>query len=322
MLLLMALGASLTACDRLKNSVVGEGFSCSDTTTVRSVLQVVREAAERVAAAESQFALGLVSAGFDGSVKMRLESIRTSAAPSGGIGPYVCQAELHLDVSPETVAAIAKSGTALLGGMTVSPTGVSGPLSYTSHPTDDGKQTYVQVKDGQPILGRVMWPAHAAAMVAAHAMTSRGQARPAEPSASSAKVDEAPLGPDLPQTTQTERSQERVAADIRGAAVLAVSLFRQSGMTGLIVKSKECYERPSYGCVYFDFAAKRLGEIAGEGEKLPVTEYFADAQMLPRVRSALRGDAAKEGSGYLSLVRKGMSQATDKALAEQLGVPR
>jgi hypothetical protein len=120
-----------------------------------------------------------------------------------------------------------------------------------------------------------------------------------------------------------ERRAQNVIAELQAAANSTVSAYKQGGMTGLIVQSKACYEqtdKPRFQCIYLDFAARRLGEIAGEGKRFPLTEYFTDLEFMPRAAEILIAANMEkdQANRYLLSVRKAMDQATDKAIETSL----
>ena len=122
-----------------------------------------------------------------------------------------------------------------------------------------------------------------------------------------------------------ERSPQLVAAEIHEAATATARAYKQGGMTGLIIQSKACYVQQGksrFQCIYLDFGARRLGEIAGEGKRFPVTEYFADTEFMPRAAEILVASnmSMDQANQYLLSVRKAMDQATDRALANSMGL--
>lgn len=98
------------------------------------------------------------------------------------------------------------------------------------------------------------------------------------------------LGSGFLQNTAYARSQAEVAKDLALATGTAVATYKKEGMSGLIIKTKACYEKntknPFY-CVYLDLASRHIDQVYVESMHIPSNEFFSDAQFGPRIGPVL-----------------------------------
>jgi len=82
------------------------------------------------------------------------------------------------------------------------------------------------------------------------------------------------------------RTAADVERDLTKAAKTSVAIYRSNGMSGLIVKTEECYknlDKHQFYCVYLDLASRHIDQDFLAGTNFPPTEFFADEQFGARV---------------------------------------
>ena len=113
-----------------------------------------------------------------------------------------------------------------------------------------------------------------------------------------------------------------IAADLVQAAKTAVATYQESGMTGLVGKTKECYQKLSgkqFKCVYLDLASRRIDQIATVGTNFPPNIFFANEQFGSRIRPALLGRAnmsQEQANEYLRTSTPIINQLVEKQLGQ------
>lgn len=111
---------------------------------------------------------------------------------------------------------------------------------------------------------------------------------------------------------------ENVVTDVVQAAKTAVATYQESGMTGLIGKTKECYQKlngKQFKCVYLDLASRRIDQIATIGTNFPPNIFFANEQFGVRMKSALLGRAnmnQEQANEYLRTITPVINQLVEK----------
>lgn len=121
------------------------------------------------------------------------------------------------------------------------------------------------------------------------------------------------------QNSAYARSPAEVARDLAKASDAAVSTYSKEGMSGLIVKTQECYERNTgnlFYCVYLDMASRHVDQIVIEVMRFPPNEFFVDESFLSRVGPVLIGakmdmNAANQ---YLATVTPVINNLVEKKL--------
>jgi uncharacterized OB-fold protein len=120
-------------------------------------------------------------------------------------------------------------------------------------------------------------------------------------------------------TLPPERSKEEINADLLKAAKATVTVYRSSGISGLIGEIQDCYKKSTnkYYCIYLDVAAHSIDQsVVAANPRFPKTPYFADEQFGQRVGGVLvRAQITLEqANDYLATI----TSALNKLVLEQM----
>lgn len=184
---MLAVGAALLiGCDARGVATGG----CSDSDTLETLRSVIRERSVEAAGASVKDA-ELVRQGWaGGKVVLAIESIRTTAKDDA-VKRSMCSAVLKVPLQPAVIESFASNigGLVVLGaaGMKRSGDSLAVDITYTSQPTDDGKQVFVELQHGQEI-------ARAAGVIVYAATVPAGTPAPALPTTPASAI--APSSPD------------------------------------------------------------------------------------------------------------------------------
>lgn len=111
-----------------------------------------------------------------------------------------------------------------------------------------------------------------------------------------------------------------IAADVVEAAKTAIATYRESGMTGLIRKTKECYQKlngQQFKCVYLDLASRRIDQLSTVGTNFPPNIFFSNEQFGTRMKSALLESAKmsqEQANEYLQTTTPVINHLIEKQL--------
>lgn len=121
------------------------------------------------------------------------------------------------------------------------------------------------------------------------------------------------------QNSAHARTQEEVARDLAKATDTAVATYEEQGMSGLIIKTQDCYKKNTknlFYCVYLDLASRRIDQVFVEAMHFPPNDFFADEQFGSRVGPVFSGanmdmDTANQ---YLASVTPVINNLVEKKL--------
>jgi hypothetical protein len=132
------------------------------------------------------------------------------------------------------------------------------------------------------------------------------------------------LGVGLTVNSAFARSQEEITRDIVKAADTAVSTYRETGMSGLIGETEECYKHntknPFY-CVYLDLASRHIDQLFVESMNFPPNEFFSDENLGSRVSPVLSdgGMSFDTANRYLMISGTEINKLVETKLHKHLG---
>lgn len=121
------------------------------------------------------------------------------------------------------------------------------------------------------------------------------------------------------QNTASARSNAEVSRDLAKATDAAIAAYKKGGMSGLITKTQDCYEKNTknlFYCVYLDLASRRIDQVFVESMHFPPNEFFSDAQFGPRVEPVLASANMDMNTAnqYLGLVTPAINSLVEKKL--------
>lgn len=122
------------------------------------------------------------------------------------------------------------------------------------------------------------------------------------------------------QHKKQERTPQDVAHEISSAVEDAVTIREASGMTGLRLRSKDCYEQSTYNpfyCIYFDIASKSIDTVAYIAG-FPPDKYFDSEQFVERALPILNAMdmSEEEMQKYISILVESIHALVAKRLME------
>ncbi|MGL5036669.1 MAG: hypothetical protein ACRC6F_02865 [Aeromonas sp.] len=121
------------------------------------------------------------------------------------------------------------------------------------------------------------------------------------------------------QTTAGARTGEEIVRDLTKATDLAVTIYREQGMAGLVSKTQECYQsntQSPFYCVYLDLASRHIDQMFVQAMQVPPNAFFADKQFGSRLGPVFSGanmsmDTANQ---YLASTTPVINQLVDKKI--------
>ena len=127
------------------------------------------------------------------------------------------------------------------------------------------------------------------------------------------------LNAGLLENTAHARSPAEVTKDLVKAADTAVLAYKETGMSGLIIKTQECYEQNTknlFYCVYIDLASRRIDQVFVESMNFPPNEFFSDEQFGSRVVPVLASANMNMdvSNKYLMIVTPEINSLVEKKL--------
>lgn len=155
--------------------------ACNDGTAKAAVVEVLQNAV--YAELEGHELYESAKAGFASrGLKVTVEAVRTVRGRiPGQAGLNECEASLRVQAPAAVVAKLlgrpSDQAAARTMGLRVDATSISGPVSYSSQPTDDGNEVYVKVNKPQ---GPSIWPVMILGAAASLVGAPVGDRRPAQ----------------------------------------------------------------------------------------------------------------------------------------------
>ncbi|MBX9899407.1 MAG: hypothetical protein K2Y28_01370 [Burkholderiaceae bacterium] len=79
-------------------------------------------------------------------------------------------------------------------------------------------------------------------------------------------------------------SELEVLQNARNVAQKAFSIYREGGMSGLMIESQNCWKENNVNklCLYHDFASFRIEQLVIVGTSIPPHEYFSSNKIQDR----------------------------------------